>query len=92
MESQHALERVAPVHGPTRPDRITIWPVDADRFGIDVSYRGKRGFARAETVERHLKASGVTVTFMQEADGAWAVRFGPVDRDAMLAALNSVVW
>ena len=46
----------------------------------------------AETVERHLKAEGISVTFMQEADGAWAVRFGPVDREAMLAVLNSVVW
>ena len=23
--------------GPTRPDRLTIWPVEGDQFGIDVS-------------------------------------------------------
>lgn len=86
------VETTSAVDGPTRPDRITIWPVEDGRYGIDVAYRGTVGFRRAEVVERHLRAAGVPVTFLQEPDGAWAVRFGPVDRDAMLTALNSVVW
>ena len=24
--------------GPTRPDRLTIWPVEGDQFGIDGSW------------------------------------------------------
>ena len=26
--------------GPTRPDRLTIWPVEDGRFGIDVRWGG----------------------------------------------------
>lgn len=87
-----SLDHARPVEGPTRPDRITIWPTDDGRYGIDVAYRGTRGFRRAEQVERHLKAAGVRAGFNQEADGAWSVRFGPVGRDEMLTVLNGVVW
>ena len=81
-----------PSIGALRPDRITIWPVDDAQFGIDVLYRGRGGYQRAEAVEQELTASGVQTSFRQELDGAWGVRFGPVDRDAMLAVLNGTVW
>jgi hypothetical protein len=29
--------------GPTRPDRLTIWPVENDLFGIDVRWGGAVG-------------------------------------------------
>jgi hypothetical protein len=29
--------------GPTRPDKLTLWPVEGDRYGIDVVYRGEQG-------------------------------------------------
>lgn len=29
--------------GPTRPNRLTIWPVEGDMFGIDVSWGGAAG-------------------------------------------------
>jgi hypothetical protein len=90
--SLHALEPSRTPAGPTRPDRITIWPIDDERFGIDVVYRGALGYRRAEIVQQQLTDAAVAVTFRQETDGAWAVRFGPVMRDEMLAALNGVVW
>jgi len=90
--SLHALEPSSMPVGPTRPDRITIWPVDDERFGIDVVYRGAFGYRRAEVVQQQLTEAAIAVTFRQEADGAWAVRFGPVGRDDMLAALSGVVW
>jgi hypothetical protein len=78
--------------GPTRPDRITIWPTDDGTFGIDVLYRGVTGYRRAELVHRQLEGSGVQAGFRQEPDGAWGVRFGPVTRDHMLVVLNGIVW
>jgi hypothetical protein len=34
------------VLGPTRPDRLTIWPVENGRFGIDVRWGGGEDVAR----------------------------------------------
>lgn len=79
--------------GPTRPDRISIWPVEVDRFGIDVLFHGDAGRRRAETIRRQLRESDIEVTLRQEAtDGAWVVRFGPVSREVMLDVLNGYVW
>ena len=78
--------------GPTRPDRISIWPVEPDRFGIDVLYTGSVGFRRADQVQRQLQAAGVAATLRQDGDRGWVVRFGPVDRGGMLTVLNGYVW
>lgn len=78
--------------GPTRPDKLTIWPVEDGGFGIDVLYVGARGYSRAETVHRQLCEASVPARFDQQPDGAWTVRLGPVDRDAMLTVLNGFVW
>lgn len=78
--------------GPTRPDRIAIWPVEDDRYGIDVLYHGAVGFRRADQIQRQLQDAGVTAQLRQERDGGWIVRFGPVGRDEMLAVLNGYVW
>lgn len=44
--------------GPTRPDRIPIWPVEQTHFGIDVHYHGATGFRRADRVQGQLEAAG----------------------------------
>jgi len=78
--------------GPTRPDRISIWPVEVDRFGIDVLFHGAAGYRRAETIERLLTDAGMTASLRQENGDAWIVRFGPVSREVMLDVLNGYVW
>ena len=82
----------APLPGPTRPDRISIWPVEADRFGIDVLYTGVSGFRRADVVHRQLVDAGVAALLRQEGERGWIVRFGPVGRTEMLSVLNGYVW
>ena len=78
--------------GPTRPDRISIWPVETDRYGIDVLFHGVAGFRRADTIQRQLEAGGVASSLRQEPGGGWTVRFGPVTRDEMLTILGGYVW
>lgn len=78
--------------GPTRPDRISIWPVEGDEYGIDVLYHGVTGFRRADQVQRQLEAAGVPAALRQELGEGWVVRFGPVGREEMLAVLNGFVW
>ena len=78
--------------GPTRPDKISIWPVEDERFGIDVLYHGPRGFQRADQVHRSLQDAGVPALLRQEGATGWIVRFGPVGRADMLTVLNGFVW
>lgn len=74
-----------------KPDRITVWPVDDDHFGVDVLYRGRGAYLRAREVDRELAAAGMATTFRQELDGAWGVRLAALDRPAMLTLLEDVV-
>jgi hypothetical protein len=64
--------------GPTRPDRLTIWPVEGDQFGIDVRWAGAVGNRRATVVARLLEGAGIRGRLKQSVDGAWEVRVGPV--------------
>jgi hypothetical protein len=77
---------------PTRPDKLSIWPTDDERFGIDVLYLGAQGHRRAEIVIRQIEAAGVAVVLRPEGENGWIVRFGPVSREDMLAVLNGYVW
>jgi hypothetical protein len=77
---------------PTRPDKLSIWPVEGERFGVDVLYVGPHGFRRADVVHRQLVAAGVDVRLLGEGEDGWVVRFGPVSRDDMLVVLNGYVW
>jgi hypothetical protein len=77
---------------PTRPDKLSIWPTDDERFGIDVLYIGPQGHHRAQMVVRQIEKAGLAVTLRDEGESAWVVRFGPVNREEMLAVLNGYVW
>ena len=77
---------------PTRPDKLSIWPTDDERFGIDVLYLGAQGHRRAEVVARQISEAGVAVAMKAEGENGWIVRFGPVGREEMLAVLNGYVW
>lgn len=78
--------------GPARPDRLTIWPVEGDRFGIDVEYRGAAGHAKAMRVVDALTQAGVAGKLRQGLEGEWIVRVGPVEREDMLAVVNGFIW
>ena len=39
-----------------------------------------------------LQAAGLTTKFIQELDGAWTVRFGPLPREQMRAVLDHYAW
>jgi len=78
--------------GPTRPDKLSIWPVERERYGLDVHYRGTHGYKRAQVVQRQLEQAGVVSRFLQEVDGSWKIRLGPVERDHMLTVVNGFVW
>jgi hypothetical protein len=78
--------------GPTRPDRLTIWPVEGDLFGIDVRWAGGAGNRRATVVARLLSDAGIRGRLTQTIDGAWEVRVGPVPGGDVARVIDEFVW
>jgi len=56
----------APDTAHLRPDKIAVWPVEGDRYGIDLSYAGTTGYTRADQTHQTINASGINATFRQE--------------------------
>jgi len=73
-----------------RPDRMCLWPVDDERYGVDVTWAGAEGFTRADRLKETLKLNSIPHRLLQEADGRrWTVRVGPVPGDEVLRLLDT---
>ena len=70
------------------PDRLSVWPVEGGRYGIDAHYHGQTGRERAEWQRRHLAQSGLVATVRTDERGA-LVRLGPLAHGAVWIALES---
>ncbi len=77
---------------PTRPDRLTIWPVEDGLFGIDVRWSGAPGNRRATVVARLLAEANIRSRFSQSIDGGWEVRVGPVPGGDVARVIDQFVW
>jgi hypothetical protein len=84
--------QVASQLGPTRPDKLTIWPVEGDVFGIDVRWGGAAGNRRATVVARLLSDAGIRGRLTQDVDGAWEVRVGPLPGSDVARVIDEFVW
>jgi hypothetical protein len=74
------------------PDRLTIWPVDDGRYGLDATFHGATGYERARRHQAELEREGVPHTFRQELDGSWTLRFGPLRAAEIARALSAFVY
>jgi hypothetical protein len=81
-----------PVKAGPVPDRLTIWPVDDGRYGLDATFQGASGYQRAGHHEQGLSRRRVPYSFIQELDGAWTLRFGPLRALDVAAALSAFVY
>ncbi len=79
------------IAGPV-PDRLTIWPVDDGRYGLDATFQGGSGYQRAQQHRDALEQGGVPHTFRQELDGGWTLRFGPLRATEIARALSAFVY
>jgi hypothetical protein len=84
-------ERLPVKAGPV-PDKLTIWPVDDGRYGLDATFQGASGYQRAEHHQQELKRRGVPHSFRQELSGGWTLRFGPFRAIDVAAALSAFVY
>jgi hypothetical protein len=72
-------------------DRVTVWPLDDGRYGLDASFQGSTGFERATAYQAELEATGVKVKLIQELGDRWALRFGPLRAMDVSEALGSFI-
>jgi hypothetical protein len=78
--------------GPTRPDKLTIWPVEGGTFGIDVRWGGPEGHRRANVVRHQLEQAGIGGRLIQELDHGWTVRVGPVPQAEVTKVIDGFIW
>lgn len=77
--------------GPTfAPDRLSVWPVEGGRFGIDAHYHGHTGGQRAEVQVRRLARAGLPASVRKEDSGA-LIRLGPLAHSAAWIAIEAFI-
>ena len=86
-DGEHLPVKAGPV-----PDRLTIWPIDDGRYGLDATFQGASGYERAEHHRQELAGRGVPHSFRQELDGGWSLRFGPLRALDVARALSAFVY
>jgi hypothetical protein len=72
-------------------DRLTLWPVDDGRYGLDAVFQGASGYERCEEHEQALKVMGVQCKLVQNLDNSWSLRFGPLTALEVGRAISAFV-
>ena len=75
--------------GPTwAPDRLSVWPVEGGRFGIDAHYHGSTGAARAKQQQHRLATAGLRAS-VRTHNAETVLRLGPLGHQAVWLALEA---
>jgi hypothetical protein len=72
-------------------DRLTLWPVDDGRYGLDAVFQGVSGYARCEEHEKALKSMGAQCKLVQNMDNSWSLHFGPLTALEVGRAISAFV-
>jgi hypothetical protein len=86
------LDSMLPSRAGPVPDRLTIWPIDDGRYGLDATFQGSSGYQRAQVHQVELERDEVPHAFRQEPDGGWTLRFGPLPAADVARALSVFVY
>ena len=78
------------VAGPVA-DRVSIWPMEDGRYGLDATFQGVSGYERADKHVQALDIVGVDYSFRQELGDGWTLRFGPLAAADVSRALAQFV-
>ena len=72
-------------------DRLTLWPVDDGRYGLDAVFQGASGFERCEQAKSSVEAAGAKCKLLQNMDSSWSLRFGPLTAHEVGKAISAFV-
>ena len=70
------------------PDRLSVWPVEGGRFGIDAHYHGSTGAARAEQQQHRLAKAGLRAS-VRTRNADTVLRLGPLGHQAVWLAFEA---
>jgi hypothetical protein len=59
-------------------DKLTLWPLDDGRYGLDAVFQGASGYERCEEHRAAFEAVDVPCKLLQNLDDSWSLRFGPL--------------
>jgi hypothetical protein len=71
------------------PDRLSVWPMEDGRYGLDATYHGATGFDRAEAQRQLLQAANLSASVRQELGDDWTLRLGPLTHSAAWTAIEA---
>jgi hypothetical protein len=71
------------------PDRLSVWPVEGGRYGLDATYHGATGFKRAEAQRQRFQTANLRATVRQELGDDWTLRLGPLTHSAAWTAIEA---
>jgi len=71
------------------PDRLSVWPMEGGRYGLDATYHGRTGFERAEAQRQRLQAANLRASVRQELGDDWTLRLGPLTHSAAWTAIEA---
>jgi hypothetical protein len=71
------------------PDRLSVWPMEDGRYGLDATYHGATGFERAEAQRQRLRAANLGASVRQELGDDWTLRLGPLTHSAVWTTIEA---
>jgi hypothetical protein len=83
--------RQLPTQAGPVPDRISIWPLDDGRYGLDATFQGATGYERADRHIAHMRETDVEHSLRQELGDSWTIRFSPLTATEISKALTAFV-
>src|ERR1700748_1770257 len=72
------------------PDRLSVWPVEGGRFGIDAHYHGVTGGEGGHVQQSKLEKLGLAASVKHDADGG-LIRIGPLAHAPPWLALEALL-
>jgi hypothetical protein len=72
-------------------DKLTLWPVDDGRYGLDAVFQGASGFERCEEHRTAMEAAGAKCSLVQNLDDSWSLRFGPLTAHEVGRAITAFI-
>lgn len=72
-------------------DRLTLWPIDDGRYGLDAVFQGASGLERCEAHQEALEGAGVRCSLVQGLDDSWSLRMGPLTALDIGKAINAFI-
>ena len=72
-------------------DKLTLWPMDDGRYGLDAVFQGASGYERCEEHRNSLEQADVRCSLVQGMDNSWSLRFGPLTAHEVGQAISIFV-